>query len=134
MAKANSFAFCGVADEGDDEVAGADIVGEVREELVAEGVVAKILDGGAAVGVGVGFLELGGGKGGVAAEQEGLDGAEPDEVDDLLVGLDRVGMRGGWGKEEADQQEEQRTAKHLVILRRDRCYCPGWRTILRKST
>jgi hypothetical protein len=46
----------GVAEEGEDEVSGAHVVGEIREELVAEGVVAEVLNGAAAVGVAVGDL------------------------------------------------------------------------------
>lgn len=89
----------GVAEEVDDEVSGSDVVGEVGEELVAEGVVAEILNGAAAVGVGMGLFDLGLGKGGEALEQEGADGLLPGEVDELLVGLDRVGAAGR-GREE----------------------------------
>jgi hypothetical protein len=66
-------------------------VGEVGEEGVAEGVVAEVLDGAAAVGVGVGLLELGFGELGVMLEENGPDGLLPGEVDQLLVALDRVG-------------------------------------------
>ena len=51
----------GVAEEVDDEVAGADVVGEIGKEGVAEGIVADVLDDAAAVGVGAGFVELRGG-------------------------------------------------------------------------
>jgi hypothetical protein len=71
----------GVSEEADDEVSGANVVGEVREEGVAEGVVAKILNGRAAVGVGVSLLELGVGEGGVLLEEDGADGLLPGEVD-----------------------------------------------------
>ena len=81
----------GVADEAEDEVSGADVVGEVAEEGIAEGVVAEVLDGAAAVGVGVGLLNLGFGEVGIALEQERADGLLPREVDELLVGLDRIG-------------------------------------------
>ncbi|XWK48566.1 hypothetical protein RBB78_14110 [Tunturiibacter empetritectus] len=54
----------GVVEKREDEVAGADVVGEVGEECVAEGVVAEVLNGAATVGVGVGLLELGLGEGG----------------------------------------------------------------------
>jgi hypothetical protein len=84
----------GVAEEADDEVSGPDVVGEVGEEGVAEGVVAEVLNGAAAVGVGVGFLELGFGEGGIFLEEDGADGLLPGEVDQLLMGLDRVG--NGW--------------------------------------
>jgi hypothetical protein len=58
----------GVAEEANDEVSGADVVGEVREEGVAEGVVPEILNGRAAVGVGVSLLKLGVGEGRVVLE------------------------------------------------------------------
>lgn len=45
-----------VAEKAEDEVAGADVVGEVGEEDVAEGVIAKVLDCAASVGIGVGSL------------------------------------------------------------------------------
>ena len=81
----------GVAEEAKDEVSGADVVGEIGEEGVAEGVITEVLNGAAAVGVGVGFLELGFGESGIFLEQEGADGLLPGEVDQLLVALDRVG-------------------------------------------
>ncbi len=84
----------GVAEEAEDEVSGANVVGEVGEEAVAEGVVAEVLDGAASVGVGVGLLELGFGEGGVPFEKNGPDGLLPGEIDQLLVGLDGVG--DGW--------------------------------------
>jgi hypothetical protein len=77
----------GVAEKTDDEVSGADVVGEVGEEGVAEGVVAEILDGASSVGVGVSFLELGFGEGGVVLEEDGPDRLLPREVDQLLVAL-----------------------------------------------
>ena len=49
----------GVAKEAQDKVAGADVVGEIGEESVAEGIVAEVLDGAAAVGIGVGLVEAG---------------------------------------------------------------------------
>ncbi len=87
-------------DESEDEVAGADVVGEVGEEGVAEGVVAEVLDGAATVGVGVGLLKLGFGEGGVVLEEDGADGLLPGEVDELLMGLDGVGFSRGCGEEE----------------------------------
>ncbi len=78
-----------VAKEADDEVSGADVVGEVGEEFVAEGVVAEVLDGAAAVRVGVSLLELGFGEGGVLLEKNGPDGLLPGQVDQLLMGFGR---------------------------------------------
>jgi hypothetical protein len=103
----------GVAEEREDEVAGADVVGEVREELVAEGIVAEVLDGAAAVGKAVGFLKLGFGEIGEAFEEDGTDGRLPGEVDEFFVGLDGVGgARCGREKEgqESDRLDEGRAA------------------------
>jgi hypothetical protein len=80
----------GVVEEREDEVAGPDVVGKVGEELIAEGVVAEVLDGAAAVGVGVCFLKLGLGEGREATEQKRADGLLPGKVDEFLVRLDRV--------------------------------------------
>jgi hypothetical protein len=91
----------GVADEAEDEVSRADVVGEVGEEGVAEGIVAEVLNGAATVGVGVGFLKLGFGEGGVVLEEDGADGLLPGEVDELLMGLDGVGDGRGRGEDES---------------------------------
>ena len=45
-----------VAEKIEDEIAGADVMGEVGEEDVAEGVITEVLDSTASVGVGVGSL------------------------------------------------------------------------------
>ena len=95
----------GVAQKREDEVAGADVVGEVGEELVAEGVVAEVLDSTATVGVAVGLLDLRLGEMGEALEQDGADGGFPGEVDELFVGLDGVGDRRR-GREQESQQGE----------------------------
>ena len=87
-------------EKGEDEVAGANVVGELGEEGVAEGVVAEVLNGAATVGVGVSFLELSFGEGGVSPEEEGADGLFPGEVDEFLMGLDGVGDGGGGGEKE----------------------------------
>jgi hypothetical protein len=69
-----------VAQEAGDEVSGADVVGQVREEGVAEGVVTKVLDGASAVGVGVRLLELGFGEARIVLEEKRTDGLFPGEV------------------------------------------------------
>jgi hypothetical protein len=84
----------GVAQERENEVAGADVMGEIGEEGVAEGVVAEVLDGAASVGVGVSLLELGFGESGEAFEQERANRRLPGKVDQLLVGLN--GVRNAW--------------------------------------
>jgi len=59
------------------------------------------LNGAAAVSVGVGDLELLFGKVGITLEQEWADGGSPGEVDELLMGLNGVGV-GGAGSDEKE--------------------------------
>ena len=75
----------GVAEEIDDEIAGADVVGEIGEGRVAEGIVADVLNDTAAVGVSASVLKLGWGEGGITAEEKWNDGLLPGEIDELLV-------------------------------------------------
>jgi hypothetical protein len=79
-----------VVEKRENEVAGADVMGEVGEELVAEGIVAEVLNGAAAVGVAVGLLKLGFAECRETLEQKRTDGLLPGEVDQLLMGLNRV--------------------------------------------
>lgn len=95
----------GVAEEAQYKVAGADVVSEVGEEGVAEGVVAEVLDGAAAVGIGVCLLKLGFGKVREAIEEDGTDGVLPGQVDDHFVGLDRE-RDAGRGRQDKDEQRE----------------------------
>jgi hypothetical protein len=48
-------------------------------------------------------LELGVGESGVMLEENGADGLLPGEVDQLLVGLDRVGDRRGRREDEGKE-------------------------------
>ncbi len=66
-------------------------------------IVAEVLDGAAAVGVGVGLTDLGFGESGKTLEQKGTDGLIPGEVDELFVGLDSVGDTAR-GRQEEDEQ------------------------------
>ena len=92
-------------EEREDEVSGADVVGEVREEGVAEGVVAEVLDGAAAIRVGVCLLELSVGDAGVVIEEDGTYGVPPGQIDDHFVGLDRE-RDAGRGRQDKDEQRE----------------------------
>jgi hypothetical protein len=94
--------IAGVAEEVDDEIAGADVVSEVGEELVAEGVIADVLDNAAAVGISARVLDLGGGEVRIAALEERDDGAVPGEIDELLVGEQRVCVSGADDAEETE--------------------------------
>jgi len=89
----------GVAEEAEDEVARTDVVGKIGEEGVAEGIVAKVLDGAATIGVRVGLLKLSLGKSRILLEQNRADGLLPGKVDQLLVGLDGVGDSRGRSEE-----------------------------------
>jgi hypothetical protein len=91
--------IAGVAEEVDDEITRADVVGEVGEELVAERVVADVLNDAATIGVGAGMLDLSGGEIRVAAEEQRDDGGLPGEVDELFVGEEGVGAGGTDGAE-----------------------------------
>lgn len=101
----------GVAKEADDKVSGPYVVGEIGEEGIAEGVVAEVLNGGAAVGEGVCLLKLGFSEGGVLFEENGPDGLLPGEIDQLLMGLD--GVRYGRGRRE-EQSEDRGRFKEVV--------------------
>jgi hypothetical protein len=92
-----------VVEERENEVAGAYVVSKVGEELVAEGVVAEVLNGAAAVGVAVSLLKLGFGEGRESLEQKRTDGLLPGEVDEFLMGLDRI--RDGGRR--CDEQSEE---------------------------
>ena len=102
----------GVGEEGEDKVSGADVVSEIGEVGVAEGVVAEVLNGAATVGVGVRLPELGRGDVGEAAQEKGPDGLLPGEVDEFFVALDRVRQSGERGEDEAkgDDGLEERFA------------------------
>ena len=98
-----------VAEEVDDEIPGADIVGEVGERFVAKGVIADVLDDASTVGVGAGMLQLGGGERWIAAEQEGNDGILPGEIDEHL--MRQQGIRGraplAWEHQQQHQHHDR---------------------------
>jgi hypothetical protein len=76
-------------------------VGEVGEKTIAEGVVAEVLDGTASVGISVCLAEVVFGKVGILFEEDGADGLLPGEVDELFVGLNRVGDAGRGGEQKS---------------------------------
>lgn len=94
----------GVADERKDEVTGADVVGKVGEETIAEGVIAEVLDSAATVGIAMRFLQLGFGEVGVVFEEDGTNRLLPGEIDELFVGLDRVGSARRGGENEGHER------------------------------
>src|ERR1019366_6542426 len=47
-----------IAEHRQNEVTGADIVCEIAEDMITEGIVANVLDDAAAVGIGMGFYQV----------------------------------------------------------------------------
>ena len=85
-----------VVDQRLNEVAGADIVSQIAEDLIAERIVTDVLNDAAAVGVSVGVLSRSSGVAvGKAGEQQRLDLLVPQQIDDLFVRQDGVG-RAYW--------------------------------------
>ncbi len=68
-----------------DEVSAADVVCEVGEELVAEGVVADVLNETATVSVSVGLDDVVIGRVGVTGDEHGADLFFPKKIDDLFM-------------------------------------------------
>lgn len=84
----------GVSDETADEISGANIVCQIAQERVAEGIIAEVLNGATPVSVGVGLVNLRFGEARIAFEQERTNGLLPGKIDNLLMALERVGMTG----------------------------------------
>ena len=80
----------GVADEAADEVSGPNIMGEIAQERVAEGIIAEVLNRGAPVSIGMGLVNLRFGQIRVAFDQERTNGLLPGKIDYLFMGLERV--------------------------------------------
>src|SRR5580700_3129439 len=99
-----------------DEVAGADVMGEIAEEPVAKGIVARVLDGGSAIGVGASFTKLGGRGVGVAAEKQRLDGRVPRDIDESFVSEKGISVAER-GDQQPQNQNEQEFSRH------------AWRTV-----
>ncbi len=95
----------GLSQHGRDEIAAADVMHQIREEMVAEGVVADVLDEAAAVGVGVGGANLIVRRVGIAGEEHGAKLGLPEEIDDLLVGENGVGL-GAWAIEKEQSEDD----------------------------
>lgn len=77
----------GVANKAEDEIAGADVVGQVAKKVIAEWIVPEVLNGAAAIGEGVRLLNLYGSEFGIAFEQKRPDGLLPGQIDELFVRL-----------------------------------------------
>ncbi len=89
---------------------------EVAEFLAAEGVIAEILDDGAAVSVGMCLFDLVVGEPGKALEKQGAYLVEPKQIDDLFVGEYRIG-KGGNGERNQCQDNDDEAQDHETRLR-----------------
>ena len=85
--------------------AGANIVRQIAEDLIAERVVADVLNDASAVGVGVGLQQVL--RRGIrkAGEQQRLDLLVPQQIDDLFMRQDGIRRT----QRRADQQKDQQT-------------------------
>jgi len=95
----------GEAEEVDDEISRTDVMGEIGEGLIAEWVIADVLNNAAAIGIGSGLFKIGGGEVGITAEEKGNDGIVPGKVDELLVREEGVGGERACGGEEQDEKK-----------------------------
>ncbi len=77
----------------EDEVSTADVVHQIAKFHASKRVVAQILDYGAAIGVGVGFLDLLFRQPRVFLEQEGANLIDPEQIDNFLVRENGVGKQ-----------------------------------------
>src|SRR5215212_8444720 len=78
--------------QGFDKVTAPDIVREVAEEFGGKRVVAHVLDDAAAVSVGISLSQLLFAQTGEALYQERTQIIFPNQIDDRLVGKDRVSV------------------------------------------
>ena len=100
----------GLTQQREDEVAAANIVGEIAEKVAAMRVVAEILNDGSAISVGVSLFEIFASGSGKALKQHWADAVIPRSVDDGFVSQNRVpvsdlGLSKGKGKSDPDAQK-----------------------------
>src|SRR5580765_2750092 len=79
-----------VTDQRGDEVAGANVVQQITEEMTAERIVAKVLNHASAVGVGASPQQVVRRRLWKARLQQGLDRGIPDRIDIRFVGEYRI--------------------------------------------
>ena len=70
-----------IAQEGSNEIAAADVVGQVAEEFVIKRIVAEILNSATAIGIGVSLAQLRCSDGGEAGFEERFERGFPSEID-----------------------------------------------------
>jgi hypothetical protein len=72
------------------EVSAANVMHQITEFSAAEGVVAEILNYGAAIGIGVGLLDLVVRQSGESLQEKGTNFVRPEEINDFLVCQNRI--------------------------------------------
>jgi hypothetical protein len=80
---------------------------KVAEFFTSKGIIAKVLDDGATVGIGMGLAELVVGESGIALEQEGLDLICPKQVHDFFVSQNRVGGQNAAAQEHREKEHSR---------------------------
>ena len=110
-----------VVEHPDNEISGPDVVCEVAEEGLAEGIVAHVLDDASAVSVGVGYDELVFCGTGELGQEQRSDRIIPRQIDEFLVGQDRVGIAVSRCEHETQDKE------HLENGRLGHSYVPEGR-------
>ena len=92
-------------------------MGEIAEEAFTERVIAHVLDGASAVGVGVRYDQLMVRRRGESGEQKRAYGVIPGEIDEFFVSEDGVGGATCTRKDQCWQQDEYEGnfAKHVCF-------------------
>src|SRR6185369_17810765 len=88
------------------EVAAANVMHQIAELYAAEGIVAQVLDDGAAIGVGMRLGDLLFRESGIALQKEGTKGVSPEQVNNLFVSQDGIRGRAAAAHEQ-DEKERQ---------------------------
>ena len=107
----------GVAQQRCDEIAAADVVRQIREEVRAKRVVTHVLDNAPAVGVSMRLLQILCRCSSKALQQKRLNRLLPDSVDDRFMRQNGIGIQAGLQKTEDDEESNQ--VPRLPMLRRE---------------
>ncbi len=102
----------GIAEEADDEVPGTDVVSQVREQPVAERIVAHVLDHASGVCIGACSFQIGGGQVWIATEQQRNNRILPGEVDELLMREQGVGVGAPLPRKQQQQDQQHPRSQH----------------------
>ena len=86
------------------EVSAADVMHEVTEFSAAEGVVAEVLNDRAAIGIGVGLLDLVVRQSGESLQEKGTNFVRPEKINDFLMCQNRI-CEGATATQEHDEQK-----------------------------